>query len=166
MATLVSVHLGGFLLNKLVGFLLRRRLLRLLLLLILPPSPSPPSPPPPRTTITATPDPSHVCNLHGSSQQHWSEARDQTHILMDTSRVGYHGATMGTLDFFICLRDFFILFIWIFFFIWLGPWQVEVSKPGFEPAPQQRPEAGQWQHQILHSLPRKSTPSFLIFLLG
>ena len=37
-------------------------------------------------------DPSHVCDLHHSSQQHWklsplSEVRDQTPILMDTSRV-------------------------------------------------------------------------------
>ena len=46
------------------------------------------------TTATATPDPSHVCNLHHTSRQHWilnppSEARDGTHILMDTSRVHY-----------------------------------------------------------------------------
>jgi len=39
---------------------------------------------------TATPVPSHVCNLHHSSWQCWilnpqSEARDGTHILMDTS---------------------------------------------------------------------------------
>ena len=44
------------------------------------------------TTTTATPDPSRVCNLHHSSQQRWIlnpllEARDQTHILMDTSWV-------------------------------------------------------------------------------
>ena len=43
-------------------------------------------------TTTATRDPSHVCNLYPSSQQHWilnplSEARDQTPVLMDTSRV-------------------------------------------------------------------------------
>ena len=41
------------------------------------------------TTATATGNPSHVCNLHHSSWQHWilnppREARDQTHILMDT----------------------------------------------------------------------------------
>ena len=40
------------------------------------------------TTATATQDPSHVCDLHHSLQQHWildslSEARDRTHILMD-----------------------------------------------------------------------------------
>ena len=43
---------------------------------------------------------SHVCNLHQSSQQRWifnplSEARDRTHILMDTSRIRLHCATMG-----------------------------------------------------------------------
>ena len=41
---------------------------------------------------TAIPDPSCVYNIHHSSQQHrilnpLSEARDRTHILMDTSRV-------------------------------------------------------------------------------
>ena len=46
------------------------------------------------TTATATWDPSHVCDLHHSSRQHWilnplSEARDQTCILMDTSQVCY-----------------------------------------------------------------------------
>ena len=44
------------------------------------------------TTATATQDLSYACNLHHSSWQHWilnplSEARDQTHILMDTSQV-------------------------------------------------------------------------------
>ena len=43
-----------------------------------------------RTTVTATQDPSHVCNLHHNSWQHWilnplSEARDQTRVFMDTS---------------------------------------------------------------------------------
>ena len=53
------------------------------------------------TTATATWDPSHVCDLHQSS---WhgnagsllSKARDQTHVLMDASRVHYHWAAMGT----------------------------------------------------------------------
>ena len=45
--------------------------------------------------------PKHVCNLYHSSWQHWilnplSKARNQTHILIDTSRVHYHWATMGT----------------------------------------------------------------------
>ena len=43
-------------------------------------------------TATATPDPSRDCDLHHSSQQHWilnplGEARDRTHILMDTPWV-------------------------------------------------------------------------------
>ena len=46
------------------------------------------------TTATATRDPSHICALHHSSQQHQilnplSGARDQTSILMDTSQVPY-----------------------------------------------------------------------------
>ena len=46
-------------------------------------------------------DPSHVCDLHWSSWQCWilnslGKARDWTHILMDTSRVCYRWATMGT----------------------------------------------------------------------
>ena len=48
--------------------------------------------PPAYTTATATWDPSRICDLHHSSQQRrilnpLSETRDQTHILMDTSRV-------------------------------------------------------------------------------
>ena len=44
------------------------------------------------TTATATPDPRRVYDPHHSSQQHRilnppSEARDETHILMDTSWV-------------------------------------------------------------------------------
>ena len=53
------------------------------------------------TTATATPDPSCVCNLHQSSQQHQilnllREARDQTHTFMDTSQIRYRCTTMGT----------------------------------------------------------------------
>ena len=44
---------------------------------------------------TATQDASHVCVLHHSSQEHQilnpqNGARDQTHVLMDTSWVCYH----------------------------------------------------------------------------
>ena len=46
-------------------------------------------------------DPSHVCNLYHSSWQRrifnpLSEARDQTHILMDTGWFHYPWATTGT----------------------------------------------------------------------
>ena len=53
------------------------------------------------TTTIATWDPSCGCNLHRSSRQCQifnpsSEARDQTHILTDTSRIHFHCATTGT----------------------------------------------------------------------
>ena len=43
-------------------------------------------------TATATPDPSHICNLHCSLGQCWilnplQEARDGTYIFTDTSQV-------------------------------------------------------------------------------
>ena len=46
------------------------------------------------TTATATWNPSHVCKLRHSSQQHQilnllSEARDQTHILLEISQVHF-----------------------------------------------------------------------------
>ena len=45
-------------------------------------------------TATATPDPRLACDLPHSSGQCWilnpvTEAKDQTHILMGTSRVSY-----------------------------------------------------------------------------
>ena len=51
------------------------------------------------TTATATQDLSHFCDLYHSSQQRrilntLSEARDWTHVLMDTSRVHYSWATI------------------------------------------------------------------------
>ena len=52
-------------------------------------------------TAAATWDRSHVCDLYHSSWQQWifnplSEARDWTHILMDTSQAHYRWATTGT----------------------------------------------------------------------
>ena len=52
-------------------------------------------------TATAMPDLSCFWDLHTSSWQcrifnPLSKAKDQTHILMDTSQVHYHWATMGT----------------------------------------------------------------------
>ena len=57
--------------------------------------------PPAYATATATWDPSHVCNLHQSSQQcqipdALTEARDRTHILMDSSQIHFHCVTKGT----------------------------------------------------------------------
>ena len=52
-------------------------------------------------TATATPDLSHICKLYHSSRHCRipdppSEARDQTHILIDTSWIHFCCATMGT----------------------------------------------------------------------
>ena len=53
------------------------------------------------TTVIATPDLSHVFNLHHSSWQEGilnplSKARDQTCILMDPNQIRYHQAMRGT----------------------------------------------------------------------
>ena len=55
------------------------------------------------TTATATWDPSHICNLHHSSQQRrilhpLSKARDLTHNLMVPSWIRFRCAMMGTLS--------------------------------------------------------------------
>ena len=52
-------------------------------------------------TAIATQDPSRVCDLYHSSRQcrilnPLSKARDRTCVLLNTSGVHYHGATMGT----------------------------------------------------------------------
>ena len=51
--------------------------------------------PPAYTTVTATQDLSHICDLHHSSQQRWilsplSQARDRTHNLMAPSPIRFH----------------------------------------------------------------------------
>ena len=53
------------------------------------------------TTAIATLDPIRLCNLYHSSWQCWilyplSKARDWTRVLLETSRVCYHWAMMGT----------------------------------------------------------------------
>ena len=53
------------------------------------------------TRATATPDPSHICDLHHSSQQRWvlnplSETRDQTCNLMVPSWIRFCCARTGT----------------------------------------------------------------------
>ena len=54
-------------------------------------------------TATAMQDPSHICDLHNSSEQcqipdPLSKTRDQTLILMDTSWIHFCSTTMGTSD--------------------------------------------------------------------
>ena len=82
-------------------------------------------------TATAMPDLSGSCEIHHSSRQcqilnPLSEARDRTHILMDTSWVCFHWAIMGTPLFFLCfilnfgvkdlnvVRGSFVLFCIVF----------------------------------------------------
>ena len=73
------------------------------------------------TTATAMRDPSRICDLHHSSRQHWilnplSKARDWTCILMYTSQIHFHWATIGTprflswlLQWFLCLYSSLVL---------------------------------------------------------
>ena len=54
--------------------------------------------------VTATPDPSHVCDLHHSPQQCWSlnplsETRDQTCVLMDTNQIRFPLSHVGNFGF-------------------------------------------------------------------
>ena len=48
--------------------------------------------PPATATVTAMPDPSHICDLHHNLQQYWilnplSRTRDGTRMLMETRRI-------------------------------------------------------------------------------
>ena len=68
------------------------------------------------TTATAMWDPRHICDLHHSSQQCQifnlpSEARDQTHIPVDTSHFHYHWVTIGIPFFGVILSFFFFFFL-------------------------------------------------------
>ena len=74
-------------------------------------------------------------------------ARDQTHILMDTSWIHFHWARTGT-------PNFFILFYFILFYFRQRWRHMEVPWPGIKPVPQQWPEQLQWQHPLHH----KGTP--------
>ena len=48
-------------------------------------------------TAIATPDPSHICDLHHSSWQRWIiNPLSEASILMDTSRIHFRWATRGT----------------------------------------------------------------------
>ena len=87
------------------------------------------------TAGTAMRDPSHICDLHHSSQQcqisdPLSEARNWTQVLMDTSRIHFCCATMGTpgiTSWSMSVQSgliqmaykFFILFIYLFIFVFL-----------------------------------------------
>ena len=64
------------------------------------------------TTGTVMQDPSCICDRHHSSRQHQildplSEAGDQSPILIDTSWVHYHWATLGAPDLFFSIYFFF-----------------------------------------------------------
>ena len=67
--------------------------------------------PPAYTTATAMLDPSRVCNLHHSSQQHQifnplNKARDQTHILTDASQDSFslsHDGNSNMLFLILCM---------------------------------------------------------------
>ena len=85
-------------------------------------------------TATATGDLSHVCYLLHSSGQHQilnplSEARDRTHILMDTSRV-LKPLSHNRNSFFLKIM-LFILFLF-FCFLQLHLQHMEVPRLGVE----------------------------------
>ena len=115
---------------------------------------------------TATWDPSHVCNLHHSSWQRrilnpLSKARDQTCVLMDTSQIPLHWATMGTHD-----LSWTFIFLSFFFFLFFLDAPMACGRspgPGIDLSPQQQPEPQQWQCWVFNLLSHRGTPIFLPF---
>ena len=89
------------------------------------------------TTVTATPDPSCVYDIHRSSLQSQilnplSRARDRTSVLKDTSWVHYHWATMGTPPMIDFLKTFFlivqkIVYVQNLLFLALSYWRTGTS---------------------------------------
>ena len=72
-------------------------------------------------------DPSQVCDLHHSSQQHrlpdsLSKVRDQTCILMDTGRIRFCCSTTGTPR------------ISFYFYFLATPWHMEFCGQGSDPS--------------------------------
>ena len=95
-------------------------------------------------TATATPDLSHICNLHYSSRQHQilnplSKARDRTCILpMDASQIHFCWATTGTLRSGISL-------LWLRSLLWsrFNPWPRNFPMPWAQPKKKKKIAWGQ-----------------------
>ena len=86
------------------------------------------------TTATATPDQSHICDLHRSSQQcqilnPMIETRDQTRNLTVPTRMHFHCAIKGTP----------MMPLYYLFFFWSRLRYVELPGTGMEPVLQWRP---------------------------
>ena len=82
------------------------------------------------TTATATPDPSHICDLHYSSGQHQIlnpliEARDQTCNLMP-SQIRFCRAATGTP---MHSSGFWVFVCLFLFFCFLGPYPQHTEVP-------------------------------------
>ena len=82
-------------------------------------------------TTTAMWDPSHICHLHHSSQQHrisnpLSEARDQTCVLIDAIQIHFHWAMAGTPNhnFFDWISMVTICDVHCIFFLFWPPWGI------------------------------------------
>ena len=98
------------------------------------------------------PDPSHVCDLHHSSQQcqilnPLNEARDQGCNLMVPSQIRFRCITMGT-----PLSK--ILSVFFCFFLC----HTEVNGPGIKSVPHW------WQNQIINLLRHQGTPQYINLL--